>query len=218
MTIIVRTLPERIFEVIRERIVEGKLPVGEPIRQDAVAAELGVSKIPLREALARLEHEGLLTSQANRGWSVRPMSTGQAEEIYLLRLAVEPQAAAYSCSRATAEEQKAATLAFEALDEAARNKLHDVAVRNREFHVALVRPGGRPLTTQLVERLEVLAERYVLKHLEPAGRGDRAHLEHRGLLDAWLAGDATQVHGLLTSHIASTLEDLRAHFAANHTK
>lgn len=218
MTIVVRTLAERIFEVIRERIVEGKLPDREPVRQDALAAELGVSKIPLREALARLEHEGLLTSQANRGWFVRPMSADQAEEIYLLRFAVEPQAASYACAHADDAAQKAAIQAFEMLDAAAHDSLHDVAVRNREFHVSLVRPGGRLLTTQLVERLEVLAERYVLAHLEPAGRGDRAHLEHRELLDAWLARDASSVHTLLTQHIASTLDDLRAHFAASHTQ
>jgi len=103
------------------------------------------------------------------------------------------------------------------LDTAASSNLNDVAVRNREFHVALVRPAKRLLTTQLVERLEVLAERYVLAHLEPAGRGDRAHTEHRDLLDAWLAGDATKVKGLLTQHIASTLDDLRAHFNADQT-
>ncbi|SEJ24187.1 DNA-binding transcriptional regulator, GntR family [Sphingobium sp. AP50] len=218
MTIVVRTLAERIFEVIRERIVEGKLPDREPVRQDALAAELGVSKIPLREALARLEHEGLLTSQANRGWFVRPMSADQAEEIYLLRLATEPVAAAFSCGRATDEDKQAAIKAFERLDAAAHDNLNDVAVRNREFHVALVRPGGRLLTTQLVERLEVLAERYVLAHLAPAGRGDRAHEEHQALLDAWLAADADTVQSLLTQHIASTLDDLRAHFAASHTQ
>ncbi|TCM15706.1 DNA-binding GntR family transcriptional regulator [Novosphingobium sp. PhB165] len=217
MTIVVRTLAERIFDVIRERIVEGKLPVMEPVRQDALAAELGVSKIPLREALARLEHEGLLTSQANRGWFVRPMSTDQAEEIYLLRLAVEPAAAAYACTRAEEADKQAAIAAFERLDAAAKDNLNDVAVRNREFHVALVRPAKRLLTTQLVERLEVLAERYVLRHLEPAGRGDRAHTEHRDLLDAWLAADADRVKELLTQHIASTLDDLRAHFTAELT-
>ena len=218
MTIIVRTLAERVFEVIRERIVAGKLPVREPVRQDALAAELGVSKIPLREALARLEHEGLLTSQANRGWFVRAMSSDEAEEIYQLRLAIEPTAAAFACGQATDDDRQAAISAFEALDAAAHDNLNDVAMRNREFHVSLVRPGGRMLTTQLVERLEVLAERYVLAHLEPAGRGDRAHLEHRGLLDAWVAGDAKQLHKLLTQHIANTLEDLRAHFAASHTQ
>ncbi|MFC3443649.1 GntR family transcriptional regulator [Sphingobium rhizovicinum] len=218
MTIVVRTLAERIFEVIRERIVEGKLPEREPVRQDALAAELGVSKIPLREALARLEHEGLLTSQANRGWFVRPMSADQAEEIYLLRLAIEPAAVAFACQHITDADKVAALDAFKLLDAAANDDLNAVAVRNREFHVALVRPGGRLLTTQLVERLEVLAERYVLAHLAPAGRGDRAHLEHQALLDAWLAGQSDAVQALLTQHIASTLDDLRAHFAASHTQ
>jgi DNA-binding GntR family transcriptional regulator len=217
VTIVVRTLAERIFDVIRERIVEGKLPVMEPVRQDALAAELGVSKIPLREALARLEHEGLLTSQANRGWFVRPMSSDQAEEIYLLRLATEPAAAAYACTKADDADRQAAIKAFEVLDAAAKENLSDVAVRNREYHVSLVRPGKRLLTTQLVERLEVLAERYVIAHLEPAGRGDRAHMEHRDLLDAWLAGEADKVQSLLTQHIASTLDDLRAHFTASQT-
>ncbi|MFK4871905.1 GntR family transcriptional regulator [Novosphingobium sp. ZW T3_23] len=217
MTIVVRTLAERIFDVIRERIVEGKLPVMEPVRQDALAAELGVSKIPLREALARLEHEGLLTSQANRGWFVRPMSSDQAEEIYLLRLAIEPAAAAYACTVADENDRKAAVNAFEVLDAAAKDNLSDVAVRNREYHVALVRPGKRLLTTQLVERLEVLAERYVIAHLEPAGRGDRAHTEHRELLDTWLTGDAAKVQTMLTQHIASTLDDLRAHFTASQS-
>jgi DNA-binding GntR family transcriptional regulator len=217
VTIVVRTLAERIFDVIRERIVEGKLPVMEPVRQDALAAELGVSKIPLREALARLEHEGLLTSQANRGWFVRPMSSDQAEEIYLLRLAIEPAAAAYACTVADENDRKAAVNAFEVLDAAAKDNLSDVAVRNREYHVALVRPGKRLLTTQLVERLEVLAERYVIAHLEPAGRGDRAHTEHRDLLDTWLTGDAAKVQTMLTQHIASTLDDLRAHFTASQS-
>lgn len=217
MTIVVRTLSERIVEVIRERIVEGKIAVSTPVRQDALAAELGVSKIPLREALARLEHEGLLTSQANRGWFVRPMSQDQAEEIYLLRLAIEPAAAAYACTQADAAEQDLAQTAFDTLDAAARENLNNVAVPNREFHVALVRPGKRLLTTQLVERLEVLAERYVVAHLQPVGRGDRANTEHQDLLDAWLAADADQVKTLLTAHIANTLDDLRAYFSASQT-
>ena len=97
MSLIVRTLSEQIFAIVRERIISGALPRDHPIRQDALATELGVSKIPLREALARLEQEGLLTSQANRGFFVRPMSATEAEEIYELRLALEPEAAARAC-------------------------------------------------------------------------------------------------------------------------
>ena len=100
VSIVVRTLSERVFDIVREQIVSGRLSSEAPIRQDALAAELGVSKIPVREALARLEQEGLLTSHANRGFFVQPMSAVQAEEIYALRLAIEPQAAAYAATQA----------------------------------------------------------------------------------------------------------------------
>nr|WP_315589932.1 GntR family transcriptional regulator [Sphingomonas psychrotolerans] len=169
MSIVVRTLAERVFKIVREQIVIGQLPDNLPIRQDALATELGVSKIPLREALARLEHEGLLTSHANRGYFVQPMSAGQVDEIYVLRLAIEPPAAVYAAERATEADRAAAIEAFEKLDGAATDNLAEVAVRNRHFHTALVRPGGRLLTTQLVERLSILAERYVVAHLQPAG-------------------------------------------------
>lgn len=209
MSIVVRTLSEQIFTIVREQIVSGKLPVEQPIRQDALANELGVSKIPLREALARLEQEGLLVSQANRGFFVRAMSADEAEEIFALRLAIEPEAVAAAALAATTEEQDAARDALAALDEAAAGRLDDVAARNRDFHTALVRPAKRLLTLQLVERLQVMSERYVHKHLEPAGREDRAHLEHQVLLDTWLARDADRARALAAAHIEGTLSDLR---------
>ncbi|MFV0623695.1 GntR family transcriptional regulator [Sphingomonas sp. ac-8] len=215
MSIVVRTLSEQVFEIIRERIITGALPRNAPIRQDALANELGVSKIPLREALARLEQEGLLSSQANRGYFVRPMSAEEFDEIFALRLVLEPAAAALAAEHADDGERAAAIAAFEALDSAASNNLAAVAVCNRNFHTALVRPSGRLLTTQLVERLAVLAERYVVAHLAPAGREDRAHLEHRALLDTWLARDGATMQTLLAAHIQATLDDLRAEFGAD---
>jgi DNA-binding GntR family transcriptional regulator len=214
VSIVIRTLSERVFEIVRERIVTGQLPTDTPLRQDALAAELGVSKIPLREALGRLQQEGLLTSQANRGYMVRALSTDQAEEIYALRLAIEPAAAAYAAACADPPARDAAVQAFERLDRAAGSNLAAVAISNREFHVALVRPGGRLLTTQLIERLSILAERYVVAHLAPAGRETRAHQEHRALLDAFLARDGAALETLLAGHIGATLADLREQFAA----
>ena len=214
MVIVVRTLSERVFEIVREQIVNGKLPEDMPIRQDALASELGVSKIPLREALARLEQEGLLKSHANRGYFVQPMSADQVNEIFALRLAIEPRAAAYAARRATDEDRTRASKAYEDLETAANTNLADVAMRNRDFHTALVRAGGKLLTTQLVERLAILAERYVIAHLQPAGRDARAHLEHRGLFDAWMKRDSPQVEKRLKAHIQGTLTDLRTQFDA----
>ena len=211
--IVVQTLADRIFAIVRERIIAGVIPADRTIRQDALAAELGVSKIPLREAMARLEQEGLLLGVANRGYMISALSAAQAEDIYGLRLKLEPSAAARAALVADDEDRAALVAAFEALDQAAATDLARVAICNRRFHMAMVRPTRRPLTIQLIRQLALLAERYVVAHLQPAGRDARAHLEHREQLDAFLARDADRVQALLEMHIRSTLMDLKGGFA-----
>ncbi len=211
--IVVQTLADRIFAIVRERIIAGAIPPDRPIRQDALAAELGVSKIPLREAMARLEQEGLLHGVANRGYMIGALSVEQAEDIYGLRLKIEPIAAASAALVADDEDRAKLVAAFEALDQAATSDLARVAICNRQFHMAMVRPVRRPLTIQLVRQLAVLAERYVVAHLQPAGRDARAHLEHREQLEAFMARDAERLQGLLDAHIRSTLIDLKGGFA-----
>ncbi|WP_460731398.1 GntR family transcriptional regulator [Lysobacter tyrosinilyticus] len=210
MSIVTRTLADQAFEVIRERILSARIPPLAPIRQDALAEELGISKIPLREALARLEQHGLLRSYANRGFFVPALTTTEAEEVFALRLKIEPEAAGRASLDADEAERDAAKAALDALDAMLATDPRGAVLLNRAFHLALVRPGGREVTTQLVERLHVLAERYVHKHLEPAGRNTRAQHEHRELLEAWLARDVERVTTLLEQHIATTLDDLRA--------
>lgn len=214
MAIVVQTLSEQIFSLVRDRIISGKFPVDVAIRQDALAAELGVSKIPLREALARLEQDGLLLSQANRGFFVRPLNADEVDEVYALRLKIEPEAVGMASKMATDADRKAARDALEALDLAATTDKTQVGRLNRAFHMSLVRPSKRQVTIQIVERLNIISERYVGKHLEPAGRGDRAHHEHSTMLELWAAGKSDEVAAVMHEHIASTLIDLRKQFEA----
>jgi DNA-binding GntR family transcriptional regulator len=81
MNIVVRTLSDQTYEIVRRRILVGAMQPGTAVRQDVIAAELGVSKIPLREALGRLEQDGLLSSYPNRGYVVRDLSTDEASEV-----------------------------------------------------------------------------------------------------------------------------------------
>ena len=87
-----RALPDLIYDHVRERILSGELPPGSPVRQDALAGALGVSKIPVREALARLESDGLVQCNPRRGFEVPPLTAAEAEEVFELRLQVEPAA------------------------------------------------------------------------------------------------------------------------------
>ena len=205
-----RPLPDQVFIEARERILSGRLPADAPIRQDALALELGVSKIPLREALARLESEGLVVSHPNRGFIVRPLSRADAEDVFDLRLRIEPNACVLGALGADAAAHEAARTAFAALDAALKNGLADVGRRNREFHLALVRPSGRAVTIETVDRLLALSERYVRVHLGEHRRLDRASHEHEILLNAWLERRTETVRREARGHIRATLVDLRA--------
>lgn len=212
MTLDDRPLPDLIYEDVRARIVSGRLGPGSPVRQDALAAELGVSKIPLREALTRLERDGLVLVHPRRGWEVRSLSPEELEEIFDLRLQLEPAAAAAAALRATEEDRASALALLRRLD--GTLEADAASDLNRDFHLALVRPAGKALTLQLIERLHVLAERYVRAHLEPQGRSDRARREHDTLFEAWTRGDAASVDALASRHIAGARDDLRAQLAA----
>jgi DNA-binding GntR family transcriptional regulator len=176
-------------------------------------SELQISKIPLREALARLEQDGLLVSHPNRGFFVRDLSTGEAEEVFALRLKIEPDAAAFACKAASGQEQQEAAMALERLVVAAAKHEPTVGALNRAFHLALVRPGGQLVTTNVVRGLHIIADRYVRKHLEPHYRHIRAESEHQEILDAWLKPDPRRVKKLLFVHLEHTLKDLRVQLA-----
>lgn len=209
----VRTLSDRLMEVVRDMILSGAIEPNVSIRQDSLASELKVSKIPLREALVRLEQDGLVVSHPNRGFFVRPMSAHEAEEIYALRLKLEPDAAAQSCLAADDAEREAASEVLTRLDAAAAAHQPSVGALNRAFHIALSRPGDHAVTAGIVARLHVMADRYVRKHLEHKGRHLTAEAEHHQILQAWLDRDADGVRRLVAEHLEHTLADLREEFS-----
>jgi DNA-binding GntR family transcriptional regulator len=208
MTLVVRTLSDQTYEVMRDRILQGAIAPGQPVRQDQIAAQLGISKIPLREALGRLEQDGLLTSYPNRGYVVRPLSAEEATEVFQLRLRLEPAAAAEACRRAAPADHELAEAELAALEAEQQQSGSGHVSRNSAFHLSLLKPGG-PVAYQLIERLHLLSERYVRVHLEPQGREERARREHRAILAAWIGGDADTVENLLAAHIGETMADLQ---------
>ena len=109
-------LADQIYALVRERIVSGDLSGDAAIRQDALAAELGVSKIPLREAFARLEQDGLVVSIANRGFFVSRLSADEAYDVFDLRLKLEPSAVAEAARFATDADRDKACRALAALN------------------------------------------------------------------------------------------------------
>ncbi|MCF3948645.1 GntR family transcriptional regulator [Acidiphilium sp. AL] len=200
---------DRIVDIVRDHIHTGRLAAGAPIRQDVLAGELGISKIPVREALGRIQQDGLIYTIPNRGFFVRPLTRAEAYEVYDLRLAIEPAAAARGAMTANEADRRAAIRNLAALSKAISRQLSDIGSLHRAFHKALVASAGRDLTGQIIERLHIVSERYVRHHLAASGRIQRANAEHADILDAWLGRDAPLVEKLMSGHIQATLDDLR---------
>jgi len=208
---LIRSMSGQITARIREKILNGAYPPGSPLLQDVIAAEFGVSKIPVREALVQLRAEGLVDVFAHRGFQVRPLSAVEVDEVFRLRLQIEPGAVAEGARRAEDQDHQAARLAFGNLNDAlAAGELDESGELNHAFHVALIVPRLQPTTTEVLSRLHTLSLRYIRMHLLPHGRVRRANREHAALYEAWTAGRMEEVSRLTETHIAATRADLAA--------
>jgi DNA-binding GntR family transcriptional regulator len=194
----------------RDRILSGIYAPGSALRQDTLAAEFGTSKIPVREALVQLQSEGLVDIFPNRGFQVRPLAGAELDEVFRLRLQIEPAAVARGAVLASTADHGAARIALEQLNEATAAGEWTASGRlNRAFHLLLIVPGSQPVAAEILSRLHTLAQRYVQAHLRPEGRAKRASREHTALLKAWSSGKSREARALIHAHIKSTREDLK---------
>jgi DNA-binding GntR family transcriptional regulator len=213
---IVQSMTSQLIVRFRERILAGTYAPGSALRQDTLASEFGTSKIPVREALVQLQSEGLVDIFPNRGFQVRPLAASELDEIFSLRLQIEPLAVARGAKLATPADQAAAHEALDQLNAAlAAEEFSSSGQLNRKFHLLLIVPRLQPVAADVLGRLHTLAQRYVQAHLGPKGRVKRAMREHAALLKFWCLRDTRQARGLIHSHIASTRDDLTQVAAAH---
>ena len=206
---LVQTMTSQLIERFRDRILSGAYAPGSALRQDTLAAEFGTSKIPVREALVQLQSEGLVDIFPNRGFQVRPLEGAELDEVFRLRLQIEPTAVARGAKLATAEDHAAARHALDRLNDAtAAGEFGSSGQLNRAFHLLLIVPRLQPVAADILSRLHTLAQRYVQAHLRPEGRAKRASREHAALFKAWSAGKSQDARTLMHAHIKTTRDDL----------
>lgn len=206
---LMRTMSGQIATRIRDKILSGVYAPGSALLQDSIAAEFGVSKIPVREALVRLRAEGLIDIHAHRGFQVRTLSTAEVDEVFQLRLKLEPAAVAAGAKLAKAADHQAVEDALRRLsDSLAAKNLSDIGNLNGAFHLGLIVPQAQPVTFEILRRLHTMSQRYVQMHLLPAGRMRRATREHNGLYATWVAGKAKEAGRQTQRHIEETRDEL----------
>ena len=206
---LIQSMTSQLIVRMRNCILAGTYAPGSALRQDTLASEFGTSKIPVREALVQLQSEGLVDIFPNRGFQVRPLAAAELEEVFNLRLQIEPMAVAQGAKLAMPADRAAAAKALDRLNDAlAADEFSSSGQLNREFHLLLVVPRLQPVAAEVLSRLHTLAQRYVQAHLRPEGRVKRATREHAALFKAWNNAKAKEARALIHTHIESTREDL----------
>ena len=197
-----QTLTGMTLEAVRERILRGQYPEGEPLRQDAIADELGVSRIPVREALRQLEAEGLVTFSPHRGAVVSTLSIQEIVELFELRAEIESDLLRRAIKNMTAEDNNRARDILKAYEIAlAAGEVSAWGELNWQFHSTLYAPAGRQFTMSMVSKLHQQSDRYMRMQVALTHGETRAKEEHRAIAAAVKKADVKLAARLMREHI-----------------
>jgi DNA-binding GntR family transcriptional regulator len=206
-------LPEIIYSWLRERILNGGLAPGAVLRQESLAKRFGVSRVPIREAMSRLQAEGLITLRPRRGFAVTSLNRSEIVEIFELRMVVEEHAVSVATrlrDAADVVEVGAILAEMETLDPKSATYLSTWAAANRNFHARLVSSARRQRLTDTVLNLSDAVEPYIRIESHFTGEVHDAEHEHRAIFEAFKAGDVETAGRLSHEHCASTMKRLTA--------
>ncbi|MET9353968.1 GntR family transcriptional regulator [Streptomyces sp. NPDC006617] len=190
-----------VLEGIKHRILTGRLRPGQPLVETELAAQFGMSKTPVREALKTLAGTGLVVMNQYKGVTVRMVDADMAREVYDVRLLLEPEALKRAVQRNASLDaaSDALTKADGATDTAERS------LANREFHRALYLPCGNPLLSRMLDEVRDQAALVSAVAWAASPSWEREAEEHREILRLALDGDADGAARALHAHIASFL-------------
>ena len=204
-----QSLVDRVGHAVRRAILEGRLRPGETLSISDLAADLGVSHSPVREALQRLSGQGLILLRPARTAVVAPLDLSELEEIYRLRELVEVDALGRAAGRLCATDIEVLEHQFELLSAAATDSDPFWDAHNA-FHTALMAPVLTPRLQRIITELWHAAERYIrIVYMETDVLFTRSPRErHEPLLVAARARDDERLRSTMTAHLRSNHEEV----------
>jgi len=201
---VVMTKSEWAYEEVRGMILEGSLKPGATVNQEELAAGLGISVTPLREALRRLEGEGFATLNAHRTLTINGLSAQELEDVYAMRLLLDPLAVSLATQRMTEDQAAIITRLAKARP---RGGPTVVLAANREFHRAVYAASGNSFLTRTLDQLWSAADRYRLALITEHGSViTRVDAEHMEIAEAVASRHAAQAEALMRKHVGTTLD------------
>jgi DNA-binding GntR family transcriptional regulator len=188
------SMHEAVLAELRRRIGSGELRPGERLLAEKIAAELGVSRVPVREALKILEGEGQVNYQGHRGAFVAELSLAELQELYRMRELLEDEAT--RAAVATLDDELLARIEghLEAADAmSARSDLGAYALANRHFHFELYAAAGKSLLLRMIQQLWDASDAYRAMFANMDAHRSAASEDHRAIFDALCRRDADAV-------------------------
>lgn len=200
------TASEHVAEVLREAIFRGVLRSGQQLQQDLLAAQFGVSRIPVREALRQLEAAGLVTVYPHRGAVVSALSAQEVEEIYEIRVALECLALRLAIPHLAAGDLKRAEKIIHEID-----RVEDIgrwSELNLDFHATLYASAKRPRLLSLIHTLRMNVDRYHRIYISLMHHKPQSQREHRRILEACRRGQEAEATRALEQHLSTAARKL----------
>jgi DNA-binding GntR family transcriptional regulator len=202
------TLSERVFESIREGIFSGILKPGDSLREAHIASDLRVSQVPVREALMRLEHVGLVVRTVNKNTIVTKMSSREVRERTTLREILEQKAFIESASRLTAADFEALEEISQEITDTNEKKLYFESAQNdMRFHRYIWECSGNEMLYRTLDNVTVPLFAFISVVRKFGYRdSEDLHKSHTELLAAMKDGDVEYIKSAISSHVNSSYE------------
>jgi DNA-binding GntR family transcriptional regulator len=206
---------DEVFELIRADIMALRIPPDSRISIDELARKLGVSQTPIREALSRLEATGLVTKRHLFGYCCAPqLDRRQLDELYELRLLLEPFAARCAAERMTPEQLREVSELAKAMEPGDTRHSYDrFAVQDSELHDLIARGSGNVLVRDALARLHTHLHIFRLRFHSEVTR--EASAEHAALVTALSRRDGAGAEQAMRIHIEKSYQRLQA-YARDH--
>jgi DNA-binding GntR family transcriptional regulator len=196
---------DRVQQAVREKILSGVYPPGSRLVLSRLAAEHGVSFIPIREGLHRLESERLVEMQPNRGARVAEISIADMRDIYETRVVLEQHAVRTAIPKLTEENLRLAGAALDRMEERfAADRQGEAYQAHQAFHFALYEPAGSAWTMHVIRLLWASADRYVRLAAGVRPAPELFVAEHREIFDAVVSGDVEAAVESLIANLRTT--------------
>lgn len=198
-------LRDVVFQTLRRAIITGEFAPGERLMEIALANQLGVSRTPVREAIRKLELEGLVVMIPRKGAQVAKITEDNLRDVIEVRSALEEFAASLACQRINKEEKQELTKLHNQFETAVENEagILEIIEKDEQFHEAIVRATKNKRLITILSSLREQFYRYRMEYVKDTNNRSQLVKEHEAMMNAIFHGNAEEATRIMKIHLAN---------------